>query len=399
MKILYHHRTASRDGQEVHITELVRALRGLGHEVRVVSPGGDEPESGTSEMGGHRAGLARWRALLPDRLLPLAAFCYDQVFSRQVVRKAAKLQADVLYERHALRNRVGVRAARRLGIPLLLEVNAPLAREEAAFGRVRRLEVELERELETLRSADAVLVVTGVLKRILADDGLPEERIHVIPNGVAPDRFLTPADLRVREELGLMQRLVLGFVGFPRPWHGLERVVQVLAAADSGPLSDAVLLIAGEGPALEPLLRQAREAGLTDRVIVRGVLSREEVPAFIDSFDIALQPHATAYASPLKLFEYLARGVAVIAPKQPNLEEVLVHGQSALLFDPALPEAFAGALVRLAGNRDLRERIAAGGRRRLLEGGFTWTQNAERVVELARSLRAAGRPSREGEPR
>ena len=52
---------------------------------------------------------------------------------------------------------------------------------------------------------------------------------------------------------------------------------------------------------------------------------RADVPAFLDAFDVALQPKATPYASPLKLFEYPARGVAVLAPRQPNIEEVLAE--------------------------------------------------------------------------
>ncbi|MFH0946714.1 MAG: glycosyltransferase [Planctomycetota bacterium] len=386
MRILYHHRTASRDGQEVHISELIGALRGLGHEVRVVSPGGDESDAGTGEMGGHRGGMARLRALIPDALLPLAAYGYEVVFSGRVAREAAALRADFLYERHALRNRVGARAARRLGIPLLLEVNAPLAREEAAEGRLRNLDREVRREVGTLGEADAVLVVTEVLKRILVQDGVPERKIHVIQNGIAPDQFLTDRSDRVRKELGLEGRLVLGFVGFPRPWHGLERVVKSMAAAADGPLLDAVLLIGGEGPALEPIRRLAASLGIRDRVISGGVLNRAEIPGFIDSFDIALQPHATAYASPLKLFEYLARGVAVIAPRQENLEEVLTHGDSAVLFDPSDANSFSRELVRLAEDRALRERVGRGGRRRVIEGGFTWTRNAERIVELAKSL-------------
>ena len=386
MRILYHHRTASRDGQEVHISELIRAFRGLGHELRVVSPGGDEGSLNSGDMGGHRGGMARLRALIPDALMPLAAHGYEFMFSGRVVKAATALGADFLYERHALRNRVGLRAARRLGIPLLLEVNAPLAREEAAEGKLRNLDRELRREVSTLSEADAVLVVTEVLKRILVEDGVPERKIHVIHNGIAPEQFLTPRSGQVRQQLRLEDRLVLGFVGFPRPWHGLERVVESMAAASAGRLLDAVLLIGGEGPALEPIRSLAASLGIGDRVVSSGVLNRADIPAFIDAFDVALQPHATSYASPLKLFEYLARGVAVIAPRQPNLEEILTHGDSAVLFDPSDAASFSRELVRLAEDRALREKVGNGGRRRVIDGGFTWTRNAERIVGLAQSL-------------
>ncbi len=387
MKILYHHRTASRDGQEVHITELIAALRELGHEVAVVSPSGDDGAAGDGAMGGHRGGLARLRAIVPDALMPLASRAYEIVFTRRLVAVGRGLGVDFVYERHALDNRVGRRASRRLGVPFLLEVNSPLAREEAAVGNLKRLGPALHRELETLKSADAVLVVTHVLKEILVADGVAAERIHVIPNGIAPSRFLAPRDVGAKRRIGLEDRVVLGFIGFPRPWHGLDRVVKALAREARGRLKDAVLLLGGEGPALNDLLAQARALGIADRVRVHGVLSRADVPSFIDAFDVALQPHATEYASPLKLFEYMARGVAVVAPRQPNLTEVLTGGESAVLFEPGDDASFAGALCDLVADDDLRARVGEGGRRRLLEGGYTWPRNAERVVEIARSLR------------
>ncbi|MBI4878943.1 MAG: glycosyltransferase family 4 protein [Planctomycetes bacterium] len=383
MRILYHHRTASRDGQEVHISELVAALRALGHEVTVAAPGGGEP---AGAMGGHRAGLARLRALLPDALLPLAACAYDALFARRLAARGRGIRAEVLYERHALRNRAGLRAARRLAIPLLLEVNAPLAREEAACGRGARLERALQEEVATIGAADAVLAVTGVLRDILIADGVPAERIHVVPNGVAEEWLFAPRDLQAKGRLGVAEKLVLGFVGFPRPWHGLEQVVEALGQAQSGPLAQAVLLIGGEGPALPGIRALAERLGVAERVRFHGVLDRRAVPAFIDAFDVALQPRATAYASPLKLFEYLARGVAVVAPRQQNIEEVLEDGRSALLFAPDDPQGLRAALLRLAADPELRRALGEGGRRRIVEGGFTWQAGAERVAGIARRL-------------
>src|SRR5690606_17748652 len=121
--------------------------RAAGHTVTIVSPaGGAEHEKREEgDMGGSHGGLARLRALVPDVLLPVAARAYEAVFTRRLVRAGRSSRADFLYERHALDNRVGWRASRRLSLPFLLEVNAPLAREEAAEGRIGRLGPRLER--------------------------------------------------------------------------------------------------------------------------------------------------------------------------------------------------------------------------------------------------------------
>jgi glycosyltransferase involved in cell wall biosynthesis len=381
MKLLYHHRTASRDGQEVHVRELIAALRGLGHEVAVVAPGGEADEG--EGMGGGRGGVSVLRRLIPDAMMPLAARAYEEVFTRRLVRAGRALAPQAIYERHALDNRVGARAAAALGIPLLVEVNAPLAREQHEQGALKSLEPALRREIDVLRRADAVLAVTGVLERILVGDGVPADRVHVVHNGVSRSQLEAPRDRSLRGELGLGERdLVLGFIGFPRTWHRLDRVIAALARGRGG-LASAVLLIAGEGPIVPDLLRDAQRLGVADRVRCIGVLDRAAVIPFLDALDVALQPAATRYASPLKLFEYLARGLPTLAPRQPNIEEIVVDGESARLFAPDDDEEFEMALAALASDAALRARLGRGARERIVAGGFTWERNATRVVAIA----------------
>ncbi|MCR5866056.1 glycosyltransferase [Aquincola sp. J276] len=180
---------------------------------------------------------------------------------------------------------------------------------------------------------------------------------------------------------GWENALVLGFTGFVRDWHGVDRVLHWMASPSADPR--ARLLMVGDGPARPELERLAAELGLGERVRFTGVVNREEVPALVAAFDIALQPAVVAYASPLKLFEYLALGKAIIAPRQPNIEEVLVDGSNALLFDPARPEAFEAGLTRLGSDAALRQRLAAGAAASIHQQGLTWQANARRVAALA----------------
>jgi len=113
---------------------------------------------------------------------------------------------------------------------------------------------------------------------------------------------------------------------------------------------------------------------------------RGDVPAFVSAFDIALQPAVTPYASPLKLFEYLALGKAIVAPRRPNIEEVLEQGRNALLFDENLTGDFEAALTRLCREPDLRERLAREAAATIARLGLTWHANAQRVADLAARL-------------
>ncbi|HKU65491.1 MAG TPA: glycosyltransferase, partial [Rhizomicrobium sp.] len=110
---------------------------------------------------------------------------------------------------------------------------------------------------------------------------------------------------------------------------------------------------------------------------------------YISAFDIALQPEVTAYASPLKLFEYMALGRAIIAPDAPNIREILTHEVDALLFEPDNPQSLATAIRRLAGDGALRARLGTAAAGKIQREDISWARNARRAISL---VQGAGRP-------
>ncbi|MDO8933110.1 MAG: glycosyltransferase family 4 protein [Rhodocyclaceae bacterium] len=382
MRILYHHRTASKDGQAVHIEELVGALRELGHEVRVVGP----RESGGS-MGDDANWVHKLKATLPKALYELMEFAYTLLAYRRLTVAASEFRPDFIYERYNLFLLAGAMLKRRLKIPLLLEVNAPLADERGHFGGLGLPRLARWAESRAWRDADFVLPVTRVLAGHVAATGVPAERISVIPNGINRTHFSTalPPEIAKRN-FGLTDALVLGFTGFVRDWHGVDRVIRWMASPAAP--ANTVLMVVGDGPVRGELERLADQLMLHGRVRFTGVVPRDQVPNHVAAFDIALQPAVVPYASPLKLFEYLALGKAVIAPRQPNIEEILVDNDNALLFDSTLPDGMEQALTCLCADAALRSRLAASAATTIDRLDLTWLGNARRVTALAK--RAAG---------
>src|SRR5262249_51810961 len=120
-----------------------------------------------------------------------------------------------------------------------------------------------------------------------------------------------------------------------------------------------------------------------------GLVDHAMVPALLDDFDIALQPKVVAYASPLKIFDYVAAGRAIVAPDQANIREILEHERTALLFDPNRTGALWQAVERLIADPDLRMRLGAAARAELEQRNFTWRGNAERIIAWAQTDIAA----------
>jgi glycosyltransferase involved in cell wall biosynthesis len=391
MNILFHHRIASRDGQAVHMDELCAALRKLGHTVTLVGPA----RTARLEFGGDAGAVAALKRLLPRALYELLEFAYNIVAVPRLWLAIRREQPDAIYERYNLFALAGPALRRLYRLPLLLEINAPICEERAAEEGLGMLRFAAWAQRAAWRAADHALPVTDVLAGYVRRAGVPESRISIIPNGIDAEKF---ADLPEREEakrrLGLGGKLVLGFTGFVRPWNSLDRIIDLLASLAE--TRDVHLLLVGDGPARAAIEERARRIGVADRVTITGIVPRDAVAAHLAAFDIALQPGVTAYASPLKLYEYMAVGLAIVAPDQPNIREVLTHRLDSLLVNSDHPEELAAALAELCRDDGLRARIGAAARATIDRRGATWLNNARRVAKLIAAHRSAASAPREG---
>ena len=389
MNILYHHRTQAEDGQAVHIRSLVRAFEGLGHAVTEVAlvekTGQADPARGSAKApdGAESEGrVFPWSLVgrVPRFVREVAEYAYSVPAARRLRAAIAQARPDFIYERYAFGNAAGVKVAQAEGIPLVLEVNSPMVLE---LSRTRGLSFPRHaRRVETsiFRGADRVAVVTRVLGDMLVDMGVDPARIFVTPNGVHLDQFASPDREAARADLGIghVDGPVLGFTGYYRDWHRLDLVIDGMK--DDAALERAHLVLVGMGPVEDDLRDRALRRGVGERVHFAGTRPHHRIPAILAAFDVGLVPAINPYASPLKLHEYMAAGVVPVAPDQPNLREVLTHGEDSLLFPPGDGAALNQALGRLAADASLRETLGAAAKSAVTGRDLTWEGNARRVV-------------------
>lgn len=382
MRILYMHRSMGDGGEGVHIRAMINAFRGRGHEVEVHAPGGDSIDDPGAVSG--RTRISSMLNVVPVAARELGEIAYGLLDGQRAAARARSVAPDLVYARHAIYTAACVRAARAANAPLLLEVNSPLTleRSDDELRGLRFAPLARRWERRCFDAADRLLVVSTPLKRYLQEQGVVTP-IDVVPNGIDPSVYeQQPARCEVRERLGIdPAAIVVGFVGFIRVWHGVDRLLQAASAVASRTGVPLAVLVVGDGPALAELQESAHALAAPAQAIFTGRVAHASIPDYLSAMDVTVSPRSTFYACPLKLIEYMAAGTAVVAPHADNILDVLRPEQDGLTFEPGNDAGLREALDRVVVDHDLRARLGATARARALTE-LTWAGNARRVEAM-----------------
>jgi len=154
-------------------------------------------------------------------------------------------------------------------------------------------------------------------------------------------------------------------------------------------------IVAGQGDMLPALIRRTAELGIADRVHFAGAVAPEDVPAWLAAMDVAVAPYEDLtgfYFSPLKVYEYMAAGLPVVASAVGELRTLVRHECTGFTVAAGDVLALASALAQLRLDHDLRRRLGANGRAVVLRE-HTWSQAATRVLAAARPGLRPGVPT------
>jgi len=354
-------------GASVHVRELASALSHLGVEVAIASPrtelAGDALDAPVEVLPlpgiGQKTSVEELRAALEKQ--------------RSAVLEAARsFAADAIYERYALFGDAGIKAAAVLGIPHVLEVNAPLREEALRFRTLPHPDLASAIERVVFRATSRIFAVSRALQRWLEKQGVEPTRIEVVSNAVAPHRFGAQPERSDHE-------FVLGFCGSLKAWHGIEVLLEACAVAF--PEEPTLRLeVVGGGP-LEHMLDAATlPAGRVRRF---GPIRHADAIKRLQSWHAGVAPYLPVedfYFSPLKVVEYMAAGVCPIASDLGELAALLDNGGRGVLVPAGDAGQLASAFVELARDRKRARELGRRARAYVLEER-TWDRNARVVLE------------------
>jgi glycosyltransferase involved in cell wall biosynthesis len=291
---------------------------------------------------------------------------------------------DIVYERAALWSVAPMVHAARSGAVGVIELNAPLLDEQARYRTLILAHTARVLLASALQQARLVVAVSDAVAA-WASHLVPTANVHVVPNGVDVRRFDPSSNGRGHTAF------VVGFVGTLKPWHGLPVLVEAFArlAAD---VPDARLLIVGDGPCRREIESSLARLGCADHATLTGAVDPEQVPGLLSQMDVAVAPYPPLhdfYFSPLKLTEYMAAGLPVVASAVGQVTCLVRHDETGLSCAPGDARSLASALARLYTEPRLRERLGRNARALVAEQ-HTWTRALARILQLAGSGQGVG---------
>jgi glycosyltransferase involved in cell wall biosynthesis len=337
-------------GASVHLRSLAGALARRGHSVRLLS----------SRLDGANP--------------PPPAVTLTQLSDGTLTQLLRDWRCEVVLERYALSVEKVQESCRTLGIAHVLEVNAPLVDEAARYRGLQDVAVWRAREGSVLRAADAVVAVSPAIRAHAIRCGVAPDHAVVVHNGVDLERFEALNGEPVRQRYQLGNARIVGFAGSLKAWHGVDILLRAAVRLDP----DVRVLIVGDGPERGKLEALAGELRIADRVVFAGAVPHHAIPEHLAAMTVAVAPYRRQtdfYFSPLKVVEYLAAGLPVVASEQGDLAHLV--GKAGLMVSPDDAVELAEALDKVLGDPALRRTMHFSARRHA--AGMTWDAAAAQV--------------------
>lgn len=390
MKILYYSphpglSLHSPSGYGTHMREMIHAFEQAGHEVFPFIMGDEYVRQG-STIKSHQQTRGVVKRAVPavvwESMKDYTLLRKDKLFARRLSDIILQEQPDMIYERANYMQLSGVNVAAALGIPHILEVNAPYIEERQAYSSSTSIYEQQANAIEKqqlMRTGKVVVVSKALRDHFVEKHHLSAKLFTVVPNAVDPAKMkadpIRVQDIKINYDL--VGRYVIGFVGSLFRWHGVDRLIRACKALRVEK-ENITLLIVGDGEILPELKALSDSLDLADDVVYTGNVSHAEVPEFIGAMDVAVLPNSHWYGSPVKIFEYGAMGKPIVAVRNWPVREVMVPNEDGLLVRNE--KDLVTQLRRIMNNPAFGQKIAGSFQQKVLTE-HTWARNVERILE------------------
>jgi len=361
-------------GSSIHIQEVLNGLKKRNASIKLFTNriGGDKPKE--------LEDIQVYDLRILDNSSKTKSFVESE---NQKIQEIIKKEGpfDFFYERYSLWSFGAMEYAKSNNIPSVLEVNSPLIEEQTKYRGLKDPSVAKWVAYRVFSAAKEILAVSEGVESYLNSFSSTREKIHVIPNGVNPDRF--------RENKRILdptedETFVIGFVGTLKPWHGLSTLVEAFEFVhQQNP--NTQLLIVGDGPEKNNIIQDLKDRNLLSATKFTGSVPHSEIPSLLNSMNVAVAPYPRMenfYFSPLKVFEYMMAGLPVVASNIGQLNDLIQNEKNGFLYPPENIESLSKILFRLNEDSHLRQTIGTAAKAHIIQN-HTWDIVVSQILSLS----------------
>ncbi len=394
---------------QLHIYHTIRGLQRTGHEVTLLALQGrqvlctrdlqvfksDKLSAGHyGKLGWSGATLFKLFESGLRRLQQQLHLPYLALFDSYRMAEAGSINLkgfDLIHERFNLLSLGGAWASRKLGIPFVLEVNADLLEQRKFKGiperGLRRLFAVWATRMCYNAAAKIICISADLKDHLISKWNIEESKLIVLPCAADGEAFgLNFNSNHIRRNLSLTTEPVVMWVGGFYPWHDLDLLLKSFALVlQRHP--DAKLVLVGDGQTRPSVEQIVQKNGLRQAVILTGAIAHTSMPEMLSIADVAVVPSTPVPAShggtgtPLKLFEYMAAGKAIVATALNHAAQVIQNGHNGLLVEAGDVNRFAEAIMTLLNDPAERVRLGQNARQQAIEQ-YSWEEYTRRLEEI-----------------
>ena len=322
---------------------------------------------------------------------------FNLFFYNKIKRFFESNKFDLIYQRYSDYDWVGLKLARAFRIPLFLEFNSS-AYWNSIHNWDRRTFNNLLRYSERIlaKSANKLFVVSDVMrKNLIKEYEVDDRKVISNPNGVDVNRF-SPANVdrehvkKLKSELAINNKKVVGFVGTFGPWHGIDVIVNSMKKLIPQ-RKDVVFLLIGDGELWDFVKQNMEKYKLQSNVILVGKVNHYSMPSYLSICNVLLNPTvrnsdgSDFFGSPTKLFEYMAMEKPVISSKVGQLKSIIEHKSNGFLINEGDYNMLNKYIVELVDNPEMATHVGAKARKTVINE-YTWELNAGRIIDCYKNI-------------
>lgn len=315
--------------------------------------------------------------------LPYLNYFESSYFSKIILKQSKDV--DFLYERTSWMSYGGLLASKKMDIPLILEFNGDPLLDLRSKGQIPGgIQLAISRSLFrfTLHRADHLIASgQGWKNNLIEKWKISPEKISVVENGTILVNLLRRENLANFQEKSSNSQIKIAYLGGFYPWHGTKIAVKAFQRLICEGIN-AQLIMIGDGSDLEDVKNLATSLGMEDKVMFTGALPPEKYGEILAICHIGLSPYCGwSEFSGLKLFDYKAAGLAIIASGQNGQPKTLVHNKTGLIVPPCDEKALISAMKILTQDHNLTATLGQQARFEA-EAKHTWRHSAENIINI-----------------